>query len=104
MCFNLFCSNKFAGRSIHRNYDCYEAIRYAVAKSYENRVDVKQKLGSELIETLSQVFQLYFHEYRDDFERRELRKMYEDLQALLGFAYRLPANNYPLNDSSSDED
>lgn len=89
MCFNLFCSNKFADRSIRRDYDCYEAIRFAVAKSYGNGVDVKQKIGSELIEMVNQVFILYFHEYREDFVRRELREMYDDLQALLGFPYKL---------------
>lgn len=85
MYFISIYSERFISHSIYDEYDCYGAITSAVTKSHDLGVDVKAKLGNELIDTLNQVFILYFSEYRQDFHRRGLNYMYKDLHALLEF-------------------
>lgn len=51
-----FCSDKHLTVGISFDYDCYEGIRTAVTKSHKSGVDVKAKLGKELIGILDQMF------------------------------------------------
>lgn len=59
------------------------AIKTAIKESLDSKIEVKAKLGNELIAKLDQVFQLYFHEQEEDFAHSEAIQTYEYLQPLL---------------------
>lgn len=83
-----FYSDKFLAHGVLNNYNCYTAIRSAVEKSHNSGVDVKAKIGNELIGMLEQIFKLYYHEYGKDNNIEYIDENYKYLQKLLGFSYQ----------------
>lgn len=69
---------------INYDFDCYEGMRIAISKSKNSGVDVKMKMGSELIEKLDQMFKFYYLEYGRLDGNTHLGAIYEDLITLLG--------------------
>lgn len=83
-------------------------MKSAVAKSHRSGVDVKAKVGSELIGMLDQMFQLYYQEYKQNFIINSLCKQYTYLQEVLGFSVETqistPTATNWAGDESSDEE
>lgn len=69
---------------INYDFDCYEGMRIAISKSKSSGVDVKMKMGSELLEKLDQMFKFYYLEYGRLDGNTHLGAIYEDLITLLG--------------------
>lgn len=53
-----YCSDEFVTQDIHEHYDCYRVIRLEVEKIHSSGVDVKAKIGKDLIGRLDQMFQV----------------------------------------------
>lgn len=101
----IFSDRFLTRRGISDHYDCYKAVKLAVTKNHNSSVDVKKEIGNELIGMLNQVFELYLHEYKQDFDQHGLKVIYEDLHTLLGFQYNLIVEvSDSSNDSSSNEE
>lgn len=50
---------------------------------------MKGNIGTELIGILNQMFELYLHNYEEDFKEYDLKGMYDELNTLLEFPYNL---------------
>lgn len=81
----MFCSDKHLTVGILDHFDCYTTLKNAVLTSYIEGVDVKTKIGNELLGMLDQVFQIYYDDYEDAFEEYEIGTCFKSLSQLLGF-------------------